>query len=103
MKAVLPAEGLAVQFVRASEVSKSPGNPASAEPALLACGDCPVDNVQFTRLIEHLGLAAASRPVVVNGTATGAPSWPCPSVRQMIAAPLAEGNNVFGWLAAFHH
>ena len=43
------------------------------------------------------------RPIVVNRPITAQPDWPCPQIRQMIAVALAEGENVFGWLAALNH
>ncbi len=103
MQAVLPAEGLAVQFVSAAEVSKPLDHPTRVRSELLTCGKCPVDGEQLAQLIDHLGMVAASRPIVVNDPVTQSPDWPCPTVRQLIVAPLAEGRNVFGWLAAFNH
>jgi HD-GYP domain-containing protein (c-di-GMP phosphodiesterase class II) len=42
-------------------------------------------------------------PLVRNRGATQRGDWPCPEVRQMVVAALAEGENLFGWLAAFEH
>lgn len=103
MQAVLPAEGLAVQFVPAIEAGKPLDPPTNVRPELLTHGQCPVDNAQMTRLIEYLGIRDSARLVVVNAAVTQSPDWPCPAVRQLIIAPLAEGRNVFGWLAAFNH
>ena len=103
MQVVLSAEGVAAQFVPLNGADKSPGPPAEAEPTLLSFGRCPIDNGQFTRLVEHVGLAAGNRPVVINPPRTAEPAWPWPEVRQVIVVPMAEGSNLFGWLAAFNH
>ena len=54
-------------------------------------------------LIAHLGLHAHSRPFVANPPVTKDPSWPLSEVRQLVVVPLAEGDNLFGWLAAVNH
>ena len=102
MQEVLPAEALAMQLVRSAG---DPDGLTRADPRtiLLSSGCCPVDDDQFTHLIRHLGLEATSRPRVINRAITGGATWPFPAVRQMIAVPLAEGENLFGWLAAFNH
>lgn len=102
MQEVLPAEALAMQLVRpAGESAAVPQ--AGASTTFLSLGHCPVDHKQFTRLVTHLGLDAASRPRVANRAITSGDDWPLPEVRQLIVVPLAEGENLFGWLAAFNH
>lgn len=103
MREVLPAEGLAIQLTPVDEAGTSLTQGARTCTSLQALGRCPVDDAQFSRLIEHLGLTPTSRPCVVNRPVTEDPAWPLPEVRQMIAVPLAEGENLFGWLAAFNH
>jgi putative nucleotidyltransferase with HDIG domain len=103
MEEVLPAAGLAIQLVPVAQEDESPNHEARTEPVLLSFGDCPVDNRQFTALIEHLGPDASKWPVVVNRQVTEQPDWPYGQIRQMIAVSLAEGENLFGWLAAFNH
>lgn len=102
MEDVIPAEALAIQYVPANHGDDAfHSNRTHAQ--LLASGQCPIDNEQFTRLVQHLNLHAANRPVVVNLPTTGQDSWPFPEIRQLIAVPMAEGDNLFGWLAAFNH
>jgi len=104
LQEVLPASGLAIQFAPVARDDDSLSHEARTKPLLLTYGDCPVEhNHEFTALIEHLGPGAANRPVVVNESVTGRPDWPNERVRQMVAVALAEGENVFGWLAAFNH
>jgi len=50
-----------------------------------------------------LGPNPSHRPMVVNRPLSEQPDWPCPQVRQIVAVALAEGENVFGWLAALNH
>jgi HD-GYP domain-containing protein (c-di-GMP phosphodiesterase class II) len=103
MEEVLPAEGLAIQLVPVAQEADSLNHQVRTEPVLLTFGDCPVDNREFTALIDHLGPDAAKWPVVVNRRITEQDNWPCRRVRQMIAVSLAEGENLFGWLAALNH
>ena len=103
MQDVLPAEGLAIQLLPVAKEEECLTHRGRTESVTLGFGQCPVDDAQFARLVDHLDLAARNRPTVVNPPATQDPTWPYPEVRQMIVAPLAEGANVFGWLAAFNH
>lgn len=98
---VLPAESLAIQLA-ASSPEAIPNGKSRPEPLLMAHGDCPLDLGQFAQLVEHLGVDATQRPVVVN-RAHEQPGWPFPKVRNLILVPLAEGERLFGWLAACNH
>jgi len=103
MKDILPAAGLAIQLLPVSNSEKPTIRTARSQSVLVRQGDCPVDVAQFSKLIAHLGPKAPSRPIVVNRSTTGQPDWPWPSIRQMIAVALTDGEHVFGWLAAFNH
>jgi hypothetical protein len=103
LREVLPAEGLAIQLVPVAEADESLTHRARTKSTLIDLGRCPVDDEQFRRLIEHLGLTATTQPTVVNPAITRDPSWPLPEVRQLVIVPLSEGDNLFGWLAAFNH
>ncbi len=103
MDEVLPAEGLAIQLTPVAEASESFTHRARTEPVLLRFGQCPVDEEQFRRLVDHLNLHTATRPIVVNRSTTEDPSWPVPEVRQMVCVPLSQGENLFGWMAVFNH
>jgi putative nucleotidyltransferase with HDIG domain len=102
MQEVLPAVGLAIQLAGSKSADKSPNHADRAEPLLLTYGDCPIDGGQFSNLIAYLGPNPSHRPMVVNRPLSGQPDWPCPQVRQIVAVALAEGENVFGWLAALN-
>jgi len=99
---VAPAESLAIHMLPLAE--PGPMNEhVRTEPVWLTTGPCPVDCAEFTSLIEYLGLARETHPVLVNPSVTGTSEWPLPGVRQLIVLPLSEGQHLFGWLAAFNH
>lgn len=102
MEEVIPAEALAIQYIPAFGNDQAI-TPRRLRTELVTRGECPVDNDQFTRLIQQLGCHTANRPVVVNRSITERADWPFPAIRQFIAVPMVEGSNVFGWLAAFNH
>jgi putative nucleotidyltransferase with HDIG domain len=110
LQAVLPAKGLALQLL----AHRDQGGPfdyrQTPNAVLLGAGQCPLDNEQFTRLTEYLlarhprpGRAGEAAPLVLNHGATQSEDWPFPQARQMIVTALAEGERLFGWLAAFDH
>ena len=99
---VVPAESLAIQLTPSSKAG-SPNRDARTEPLMLAFGPCPVDCDELTRMIAHFALRAGQQPMIVNQLTTQAANWPFPAVREMIAVPLCEGENCFGWLVAFNH
>jgi len=103
MQEVVPAAGLAIQLAPVPRADKSTLHTARNQPMLLTRGNCPINAVQLSELIEHLVCGLPQRPIVVNRSVTSQPGWPCPQVRQMIAVALAEGENVFGWLVALNH
>jgi hypothetical protein len=103
LQEVIPAKGLAIQLLPVAEEDESLTHHGRTESVLLCWGECPVDDRQFTGLADHLDLRSATQPTVVNRPATEDPSWPFAPVRQMIAVPLSEGENLFGWMAAFNH
>jgi len=104
LQEVLPASGLAIQFTPVAQEDEPLSHEARTQPVLLTYGDCPIQyDHELTALIEYLDAGAANQPVVVNNPVTVRPDWPNARVRQMIAVALAEGENVFGWLAAFNH
>ncbi len=98
---VVPAEGLALQFITIDDAGQKTSN-SRTQSVLLTHGDCHVDNAQFTRLVEQLGLGANNRPVVVNHPSFGDDEWAAPGVHELVIVPVAEGERLFGWLAAFN-
>lgn len=88
---VVPAEGLAIRLEPSDD----------EEVVLLEHGVCPLDSAGFASLVEDVAPGAAT--VVLNRSVTDDPLWQFDGVRQLILVPLADGDRVFGWLAAFNH
>lgn len=100
---VLPAQCMVLQLLPVAEDGKSLTPHARTHATLLSHGECPVDSARFSEIIAHLNVGIPLQPVVVNRAVTARHGWPCPDIRQMIAVPLAEGQNLFGWLAGLNH
>jgi GAF domain-containing protein len=105
LQGVLPAKGLAVQLLARRDQGGPYSRPGGLATVLLARGQCPLDNEQFTRLLDYLVPAhrPPGSPLVINRGMTQCDDWPFPQAPQMIVVPLAEGEKLFGWLAAFDH
>lgn len=103
MKDILPASGLAIELLPIPKSEKPSIHTTRTKPVLVTQGDCPLDVAQFSELIASLGRASGSQPIMIDRAMTSRPDWQWPQVRQMIAVALADGEHVFGWLAAFNH
>jgi putative nucleotidyltransferase with HDIG domain len=97
-----PAHSAAIQLLPVAKEGQITYK-ARTQSVLLSAGDCPLQNTQFTRLVESLQLSAFGGPRVVNRRYTAADGWPFPDVRQLVIVPMSEGDRVFGWLAIFNH
>ena len=98
----LPAQSAAIQLLPVVQEGESTYR-SRTKTVLIRSGECPLNNDQFTQLVEHLQLRATAGPVVVNHHVTGESDWPLPQVRQAILVPMTEGQRVFGWLTAINH
>lgn len=104
MHEVVPAKGLAIYLLPVVEESTEPSpQNTRAKPVLLRYGEYLLDQAQFGQLIDCLDLTSEHQPRVINRPNAECSDWPFSEVRQMIAVPLAEGDNLFGWLAVFNH
>jgi len=103
MQEVVPARGLALLLKPTGSDEELLDRSVRTESLLLTGGECPPESEQVDHLLTHLHPERAQRPVVVNPPVTLQPDWPCPDVHQVVAVPLAEGDNVFGWLLAVNH
>jgi putative nucleotidyltransferase with HDIG domain len=99
---VLPAQSLAIRL-QPTERTGALGRESLREPILLSYGDCPITADDLPKIIAHVALQPGQRPLIVNRSASGQPSWPWPAVRQLIIVSLCEGDNCFGWLLAVNH
>jgi hypothetical protein len=96
---VLPADCLAVQLLP----SPNRGDDRQGEPRLLTYGDCPISSDDLTEILAAFELTPSKRPLIVNDVDALQMSWQWAGVRQLIAVPLCEGSNCFGWLLAINH
>jgi putative nucleotidyltransferase with HDIG domain len=103
MQEVLPAAGLAIQFLQAASADDLTIPDTGRREMLLTRGDCPLNEAEFSELIALLAPQVPYQPIVVNRSTTEHPDWPFPQIRQVIAVALAEGENLFGWLVALNH
>jgi HD-GYP domain-containing protein (c-di-GMP phosphodiesterase class II) len=102
LREVIPAEGLAIRLAPLPDADgQTPG--LRTEPVMLIDGDCPIDNAQFGELIAESKLHANSRPLVANRRAVDSLEWKFPGIRELVLVPVADGETLFGWLAAFNH
>jgi len=100
---VLPAEGLAILFLPVAHEDESLAHQARTAPVLVTAGRCPLGEADLARVIEYCEAGAGGQPLVVNPPVSRQADWPLPGVRQLIAVPLVESNNLFGWLVAVNH
>ncbi len=98
----VPSLGAAIQLLPVAKDGQITYK-ARTQSILLTAGGCPLDNAEFTRLIDTLELSSTCGPRVVNRRFTAADGWPFPDVRQLVVVPMSEGNRIFGWLAIFNH
>ncbi len=98
----LPAQGVAIQYLPVAGGGEATYK-ARTNPQLLTAGECPLSNDEFTVLVRQLELNSRCGPLVLNPNVTGEEDWCFPEVKQLIVVPLAEGENLYGWLAAFNH
>ncbi|MDX1944160.1 MAG: HD-GYP domain-containing protein [Pirellulaceae bacterium] len=98
----LPAQAAVIQLLPVAKDGQITYK-ARTKSVLMTAGQCPLNNQQFSRLMEHLNLEAGCGPLVANDHVTSRPGWPMPEVRQVVIVPMAEGERVFGWLALVNH
>ena len=99
---VLPADGLAVQYLPTEEAEGSSLS-IREESTFVTHGECPLTNQAFTDLLATTDLTPNSPPYVVNRNVTSTKGWRFADVRQLIIVALTDGDTVFGWMAAFNH
>jgi HD-GYP domain-containing protein (c-di-GMP phosphodiesterase class II) len=98
----LPAENLVLYLAPVAKESEITYR-ARTEPVLLSRGEPVIDTDQLQHLVQHLELSPGSGPLVANRNVTSTSRWKFKSIRELIVAPLGEGERLFGWLAAFNH
>ena len=100
---VVPAKGLALLLTSHAGLEDVQPDRVRSQDVFLTSGRCPIDHTRFAQLIRELSLRPTGGPFVANRPVTRQDSWSCPVIRQLVVTPLAEGENLFGWLAAMNH
>ncbi|MEW4560946.1 HD-GYP domain-containing protein [Bremerella sp. JC770] len=101
---VIPCRGLSILFQQPGRRSGQNDSAGSQyESHLLSVGECSVDSQMLSHLVKKLNLNEKRSAFVANQRVTERPDWPTPEIRQVIAVPLVEGDNIFGWLFAVNH
>jgi HD-GYP domain-containing protein (c-di-GMP phosphodiesterase class II) len=97
----ISADGFVLELLPAPNEANDAGGPSHRQSVFMQFGHCDVDRMQLAQLIEHLNLGEQKRPLVINASSRQG-DWPIPQVQQAVVVPLTEGENLFGWLAAFN-
>jgi HD-GYP domain-containing protein (c-di-GMP phosphodiesterase class II) len=96
----MPAQCLAV--IPRPGAESDDGLAARPANAQVIQGECPLSATELAAMIDRLG-AAAHRPLILNRSQTSAITWAYPMVRELAAAPIADGRRIDGWLLAINH
>jgi HD-GYP domain-containing protein (c-di-GMP phosphodiesterase class II) len=99
---VVPSEALALLLIPGTEPEAITSDARTA-PVLLTHGACDLTPDDFLRLAEGLGLRPNNRPLVINHLADEELGWQFPTLGELVIVPVAEGEHLFGWLAAINH
>jgi HD superfamily phosphohydrolase YqeK len=95
----ISAEGFVLELLPQQPRS---GDSAQREATYLEFGSCNVERAEMAELIDSFSLNQQSKPLIVNDGAISDRRWPLARIQQAIVVPLTEGENLFGWLAAFN-
>lgn len=98
----LSATGAAIQYLPVATKGETTYQ-ARTRSVLCTWGELPFPESQFDQFIASLELNAISGPIVMNRPNADKQLADWPGVHQAIVAPLAEGNNLLGYLVAFNH
>lgn len=101
LTSVLPAEGFVIDLLPHKDIL--PTSARRSEHVFLTQGNCPVDQPEFSRLLDLLKIDGQPHAIVVNPARRRDPRWPSDRVREMVIVPLMEGEKLHGWLSAINH
>jgi putative nucleotidyltransferase with HDIG domain len=99
---VVPAESLAI-YLTAVTTNDSSDTEGRTAATLLMHGTSPVNCAQFTQLVQRLGADDLQHPLILHGAELAAADDAATGIRELCLVPLCEGQNIFGYLAAFNH
>ncbi len=99
---IVPAEGIGAVFLPVAEQDDNFLGNIRTKPVLLTAGEFPFSADAFLALAEHFEVRSAKDPVVKNFGESPF-HFAGVSLRNLIAVPILEGENLFGYLAAVNH
>lgn len=99
---VVPAEGIAILLLPVAQDHDGLPGKIRTSNVLLRSGQVPLSAEQFRALMEEWSVRRASDPLVRNFLNSPF-DYHGYAIRNVIAVPVAEGENLFGYLAAFNH
>lgn len=99
---IVPAEGIGAVFLPVAEQDDNFLGNIRTKSVLLTAGDFPFSADTFLALADHFQVRSSKDPVVKNFVE--APfHFAGVQLRNLIAVPILEGENLFGYLAAVNH
>jgi HD-GYP domain-containing protein (c-di-GMP phosphodiesterase class II) len=98
----LPTTSAAIQLLPVAKAGNVTYK-ARTQSQLITAGHCPLENREFSQLIEHLRLEPGCSPLVLNANITQRGDWPFPKLKELIVVPMSDGQRVFGWIGVFNH
>lgn len=100
---VLPCRGLSIVYQQPGRSEQATESATGYPSQILCSGECVADSQMLSQIISQFNLNDKRSAFVANQRITERPDWPCPEIRQIIAVPLVESENIFGWLFAVNH
>lgn len=102
LREVVPAEGIAILLLPVAQDQDGLPGKIRTSNVLLQSGQVPLSPEQFRALMEEWNVRNASDPLVRNYLNSPL-EFHGFAIRNLMAVPVAEGENLFGYLAAFNH
>ncbi|MGQ9503532.1 MAG: HD-GYP domain-containing protein [Thermogutta sp.] len=99
---IIPAEGIGLILLPVAQQDGNFLGNVRTTPVLLTAGEFPFMAEAFLALAEHFQVRSAKDPVVKNYEEEPYP-FAGVLLRNIIAVPVLEGENLFGYLAAVNH
>jgi putative nucleotidyltransferase with HDIG domain len=99
---IVPAEGIGLILLPVAEQNDNFLGNVRTKPVLLTAGDFPFGTDTFLALADQFQVRSAKDPVVKNFSEQPLVFASVP-LRNLIAVPVLEGENLFGYLAAVNH
>jgi putative nucleotidyltransferase with HDIG domain len=99
---IVPAEGIGLILLPVAEQNDNFLGNVRTKPVLLTAGDFPFGTDAFLALADQFQVRSAKDPVVKNFSEQPLVFASVP-LRNLIAVPVLEGENLFGYLAAVNH